>query len=153
MPFQRLQNQRPIGIPLGLVAACFMQGCSDQTNPAPDTADASISKQVESGAHAAPLSLGERLFVDHCAPCHGYSGRGDGPIAEHLPAAPRNFVTEPWRSFTANSTINERVELKRVIRNGLLEYGMPGFGMKFSKAQINAILDHVLALRSESGSP
>lgn len=37
------------------------------------------------------LQQGERLFVQHCASCHGTQGRGDGPLAKGMDPAPRNF--------------------------------------------------------------
>lgn len=31
---------------------------------------------------------GKQMFADYCAPCHGLSGKGDGPAASALKAAP-----------------------------------------------------------------
>lgn len=36
---------------------------------------------------------GERLYVQHCAVCHGKSGRGDGPFAGILRVAPADLTT------------------------------------------------------------
>jgi mono/diheme cytochrome c family protein len=36
---------------------------------------------------------GERLYVNHCAVCHGKSGRGDGPFAGILKVAPSDLTT------------------------------------------------------------
>ncbi len=36
---------------------------------------------------------GERLYVQHCAVCHGSSGRGDGPFAGVLRVAPADLTT------------------------------------------------------------
>ena len=36
---------------------------------------------------------GERLYVQHCAVCHGKSGRGDGPFAGILRVAPTDLTT------------------------------------------------------------
>lgn len=37
------------------------------------------------------LQQGEKLFAQHCAGCHGFQGRGDGPLATGMDPAPRNF--------------------------------------------------------------
>lgn len=37
------------------------------------------------------LQLGEKLFAQHCAMCHGQQGQGDGPLAAGLEPAPSNF--------------------------------------------------------------
>ena len=36
---------------------------------------------------------GERLYVNHCAVCHGKSGRGDGPFGGILRVAPADLTT------------------------------------------------------------
>ena len=36
---------------------------------------------------------GERLYVQHCAVCHGSSGRGDGPFGGILRTAPADLTT------------------------------------------------------------
>ena len=35
---------------------------------------------------------GEKLFVEHCAMCHGPSGKGDGPNAQVLQPKPANLA-------------------------------------------------------------
>lgn len=45
-----------------------------------------VQSSGDSAAHATPpqphrLSQGEALYLRHCAGCHGWEGRGDGPIA------------------------------------------------------------------------
>ncbi len=37
--------------------------------------------------------VGIDLFVAYCAPCHGRSGRGDGPVAAALKIPPANLST------------------------------------------------------------
>lgn len=47
----------------------------------------------------APLSLltpslsGERNFASYCAPCHGYDGKGKGPVAGALTTVPSDLTT------------------------------------------------------------
>jgi mono/diheme cytochrome c family protein len=36
---------------------------------------------------------GEKLYVQHCAVCHGKSGRGDGPFGGILKVAPADLTT------------------------------------------------------------
>ena len=35
---------------------------------------------------------GKEMFADYCAPCHGLSGKGDGPAASALKAAPADLT-------------------------------------------------------------
>ena len=36
--------------------------------------------------------LGLNLYIDHCASCHGRSGRGDGPFAEDMTVRPSDLT-------------------------------------------------------------
>lgn len=40
---------------------------------------------------APDLQQGEKLFVQHCAACHGMQGLGNGPLAKGMNPVPRNF--------------------------------------------------------------
>ncbi|MCS6901585.1 MAG: hypothetical protein RMJ98_18265 [Myxococcales bacterium] len=59
-----------------------------------------------------------------CAPCHGASGRGDGPAASHLLPTPRDLSDPDWQDHT------EDAYLRKIILNGGLGVGrstrMPG---------------------------
>jgi mono/diheme cytochrome c family protein len=35
---------------------------------------------------------GKQMFADYCAPCHGLSGKGDGPAASALKTAPTDLT-------------------------------------------------------------
>ena len=37
-------------------------------------------------------AAGRRLYLTHCASCHGKAGRGDGPMAPYLRVAPTNLA-------------------------------------------------------------
>ncbi|GKS60203.1 cytochrome c [Nitrospira sp.] len=48
---------------------------------------------LEAGAQkaASEIMAGKAIYEQHCAKCHGIAGWGDGPMAESLRVAPRNF--------------------------------------------------------------
>ena len=76
---------------------------------------------------------GQQLFQEHCAPCHGLDGTGNGPMAEVLKIAPANLTTINERangSFPAD-------RIAEVIRYGGNVSGhgtaaMPVWGKVFS---------------------
>ncbi len=39
------------------------------------------------------LEAGKNLFTTNCAPCHGDTGRGDGPVVHLLKTKPKNLAT------------------------------------------------------------
>lgn len=46
------------------------------------------------GVTATSIAQGAQLFAANCAACHGADGRGDGPLASHLPVRPANLTQE-----------------------------------------------------------
>ena len=65
------------------------------------------SVEAQSGQVRAKV-YGLNLFAEHCASCHGTSGRGDGPRAEELTVRPRDLtrLAEPngWLFEAASVT-------------------------------------------------
>ncbi|MGM0557152.1 MAG: cytochrome c [Myxococcota bacterium] len=53
------------------------------------------------------LELGEEVYAQNCASCHGDQGAGDGPAAGALNPAPRNFTTADaeWTNGTSQLAI------------------------------------------------
>ena len=71
----------------------------------------------------------ERLFIQHCAACHGLNGRGRGPAAEQLYPKPRDFVESPFRFASTTGDEDEIfAALERTIQQGVPRSAMPGFG-------------------------
>jgi mono/diheme cytochrome c family protein len=48
------------------------------------------------------------VYAGRCVPCHGASGRGDGPAGGALTPHPRNFTDKAWQA-TVNATYIEKV--------------------------------------------
>lgn len=44
---------------------------------------------------------GRRLFLEHCALCHGVSGNGRGARTEGFVRSPRDFTDVSWRRITS----------------------------------------------------
>src|SRR5689334_21881150 len=44
-------------------------------------------------AKADGVQQGRALYLENCAPCHGGSGQGDGPLARELTTPPGNLRT------------------------------------------------------------
>jgi mono/diheme cytochrome c family protein len=83
----------------------------------------------------------DELFNRNCARCHGADGRGDTPSG-HLFKAPDFTDAEWWKK---NSGITTSRNLRSVVAHG--KAGMPGFGKKLTRAQINLLLERVRSFR------
>jgi mono/diheme cytochrome c family protein len=94
---------------------------------------------------------GSRLFRTHCANCHGASGRGDGPLADHLRHTPPDLT-----QFTArNGGVFPRERVYRIVDGrDVASHGdreMPVWGDVFTdtrgassvKARIDAIVRYL----------
>lgn len=69
--------------------ACAVYG---QGTGAPWVAPAAAgAKKNPLAGKPAVLAAGKQIFTTTCAPCHGPSGRGDGPAAVALNPRPANF--------------------------------------------------------------
>ncbi|MGH2520861.1 MAG: c-type cytochrome [Anaerolineales bacterium] len=74
-------------------------------------------------------SAGAALYVQHCAACHGDSGKGDGQLAAQVQGQLPDFTAPEWRRARAPQ------ELFRTITNGRIAQTMPPFGDALSPAE------------------
>lgn len=106
---------------IGLVSlvALFLVACSGSNsikmmvagNPLPQTEDVVMS--------------GKHLYQQYCTSCHGMSGVGDGPAAEHLTQQPANLTQLRGKP--------EGVIAFRIARGGSV---MPAWDSAFSENEI-----------------
>jgi mono/diheme cytochrome c family protein len=80
-------------------------------------------------ASAGARDRGRRLFLQHCALCHGERADGRGVRREGLTSAPRDFTDPGWRRRTSARRIFF------VIREGSRGTSMPAWGI-LSDAEI-----------------
>ena len=53
------------------------------------------------GASPRVETAGREMFLRHCASCHGETGKGDGPLAGELTAAPADLTRIAARNASA----------------------------------------------------
>ena len=92
------------------------------------------------------------LYRRHCAPCHGVSGNGAGPIAAAQYLYPRDLRTGVYQyTPTADGAKPVDEDLDRTVRQGLTGTAMPSFA-KLSDEHIAALIEYVkyLSIRGET---
>lgn len=98
------------------------------------------------------LTLGQRVYLDHCAICHGFAGDGRGHAADHFTTAPRDFTTGRYKiRSTASGQIPTDDDLVRSVVRGL-----PGTGMvpqdHLSDTEVRAVIEFIKTLSPRFGN-
>ncbi|MEZ5330970.1 MAG: cbb3-type cytochrome c oxidase subunit II [Thermoanaerobaculia bacterium] len=76
---------------------------------------------------AGDAARGRRVFGEHCSPCHGDEGRGDGPLAPRVERPAMNLRKgAPLLLPTWGETANRNLALARLVRFGAPGTPMPG---------------------------
>ena len=93
------------------------------------------------------LALGEALYSENCAACHGESGAGDGVFAGSGSGdigAMRGHEVEPATNFTGPALLGASNALLqgKIIRGGM-GTGMPAWGTIFTGEELQALLDYL----------
>jgi mono/diheme cytochrome c family protein len=98
-------------------------------------------------AEAAPdLALGQRLFAQACASCHGASGRSDptSPVVDALGVEPADLSDPLFNSR------EPALDWELVVRHGGRALGlsakMPAWGTSFTDAEIAALVGYIKTL-------
>ncbi len=84
---------------------------------------------------AASADDGKAVYQQNCAPCHGVSGKGDGPAARALKPPPGAFATSP--------NAHSESEVTRVITDGTPH---PTFAKKLTADQVQAVARYVKSI-------
>ncbi len=93
--------------------------------------DASLAAPPAQSPDGRPsVSGGRALWAANCQPCHGPTGRGDGPTAASIPN-PLPDLSDPQLGHTTTPQANFDV-----IKNGRMDRMMPPWGNRLSDAQI-----------------
>ncbi len=103
----------------------------------------SLAEAPASG-NEATVAAAAAAYREHCAPCHGEGGRGDGAAGLGLPTRPADFLDPMHAGFY---TAGERFW---IITNGVPELGMPAFGETLDEATRWGLVTHLLRLQGRA---
>ncbi len=94
------------------------------------------------GFSADSIAAGAALYPQHCASCHGSTGKGDGPLAAKLPVPPADLTAPHLWGHTDGELFGW---LHDGIENPEGGLSMPGFGTTLDDDQIWALIDFIRA--------
>lgn len=93
------------------------------------------------------LELGERVFLEKCAVCHGPDGRGNGPAAPSMIPHPRDFTKGIFKyKSTKQGLPPTDKDLISTIQNGLNASGMPYWKDLLNDKEILAVVGFIKSL-------
>jgi mono/diheme cytochrome c family protein len=91
-------------------------------------------------ANAASVAAGKKVYLKHCAECHGDAGKGDGEMGDELEPKPANLADSDWKHGSSDG------EIFTVIRNGVKGTGMKAFSKKITVHQAWDVINYVRTL-------
>ncbi|MCG6551581.1 MAG: cytochrome c [Candidatus Magnetominusculus sp. LBB02] len=76
--------------------------------------------------HAEEAAMdGKETYKKHCAPCHGFEGKGDGPVAKAVFPKPRDLTSGSYKiRSTPSGSLPTDEDILHTLKNG-----MPGTSM------------------------
>ncbi len=89
------------------------------------------------------IAIGQELFMQNCAPCHGQYGQGDGPTAATLYPPPADFSS-------GHTATHSDGDLYYWILNGIPDTQMPGFSDRVNKDEAWHLVNYVRRLSVQS---
>lgn len=140
------QGEKPGGQPRGVASQSVENGHSAVAGAA--TGSAGGEPAPVANREGSAQTPARRLYLRHCAPCHGERGDGVGVAAAQLFPRPRNFRTGRFRLVSTSNNVPTREDLRSVLLRG-----MPGSAMvpwpHLTEAERELLIDEVLAMRRE----
>lgn len=94
-----------------------------------------LTSTVENLAH------GKDLFLTNCAPCHGESGTGNGPVAHLLKNPPKDLISGQSKNLPDGY-------IYAVIRNGILL--MPSYADAMSSSERWQVVLYIRSLQNRA---
>lgn len=91
-------------------------------------------------AAAGDVEKGKDIYRESCRHCHGFSGQGDGEMADYLSPRPANLASQTTQAKTDQ-------ELQEVILKGRTGTSMVGFEGALEESQLNDLLAFIRSLK------
>ncbi|MCW5968658.1 MAG: c-type cytochrome [Blastocatellales bacterium] len=99
-------------------------------------------------ANDGTVSIGRKLFTQHCAICHGEDGKSQTDVANAMKIKPTDLTGKEMHGITDG-------EIYWVITNGIKPNRMPAFKLKASNEerwQLTVYVKHLMGEHSHTGA-
>ena len=93
------------------------------------------------------VASGRVIYEASCAPCHGFTGNGDGSAARWLEPRPRDFTRGAFKfRSTESGALPTDADILRVVDVGVPGTAMPGWRAKLGEDERRAVVAYVKTL-------
>lgn len=92
-------------------------------------------RTLEPSQNKNPQEIGQKIYSENCASCHGFSGAGSSMLLEGKNI---HFNEPQWQKKYTD------VQLQQIIQNG--RGSMPSFNGLFSKSEETALVSYIRTL-------
>ncbi|HEV8717759.1 MAG TPA: c-type cytochrome [Candidatus Binatia bacterium] len=142
--FAKVQLIWVIVLILLLAGGCTRGGLSARPEAALSVHPAGAQPAVVAPAPPTPrrFSQGEILYIRYCADCHGWEGRGDGPLAHILTATPQNLRQQP-ELFATHS---DAELIARILSGKALLVPVDPTALPYTETEVTALLTYLQRL-------
>jgi mono/diheme cytochrome c family protein len=105
-----------------------------------------LEKTDKVGYDRRHLQLGQQVYTQQCAGCHGTTGDGQGPAAAYLNPPPRDYRNGVFKfTSTPRGAKPRREDLHRILKYAAKGTSMPNFRF-LSEEDTEAVIDYVQVL-------
>lgn len=91
----------------------------------------------------------DKLYIRHCATCHGENGDGEGKFAYLANPRPRNFRQGKFKLSTTKNQVPSDEDLLRTLRRGMPGSAMPPWD-HLPEADLRALVEYVRRFHVEA---
>lgn len=123
---------------LGIAIACS----SERESPMPASSDAKPAAATANAVTPAMIERGQALYKANCVPCHGDTGKGDGPGAGVLKPPPRDHTDYAYMSTLSDKQIADVIKMGGAIKGRPLMPSHPQIG----GADMDALVAYIRTL-------
>ncbi len=97
-----------------IVVACVVTlvftGCGKSESTGTTTTSTSTTPtSTTASTGPSPAAAAQDLYKTRCVPCHGDTGKGDGPGAAALTPKPRNYTDAAWQKSVKDEDIKKTI--------------------------------------------
>lgn len=136
---QRKADNMFARIALACAVTFAFTACSKPESTGTTTTKTTTATTASTGP--SPASAAQELFKTPCVPCHGETGKGDGPCAAALNPKPRNDSDATWQTRVKDEDIKKTILYGgAAVGKSPLMPGKPDLDAPEKQAQLDALV-------------